>query len=93
MRLIDADKFAAEFYHMPELVYTDAIARCIEMQPTVDAVQVVQGHWVERFTGNEYIVFCSNCNYEATEMVDYHLEYDYCPYCGAKMDGDSDAND
>ena len=39
-RLIDADKLADEFYHMPELVYTDAIARHIEMQPAVDAVPV-----------------------------------------------------
>lgn len=53
---------------------------------TVKADEVVHGHWVQRWTGNEYIVFCSKCRTEANEIVDYELEYNYCPKCGAKMD-------
>ena len=51
-------------------------------QPTVDAVPVVHGEWV--FNGrfaelNHYA--CSNCSRTEFRMSDY------CPNCGAVMDG------
>ena len=53
--------------------------------PTVDAVEVVHGRWIWTMTGEEdYEQYyrCSECN-------DYmYSEYNYCPNCGAKMDGD-----
>ena len=63
----------------------DFVKRIVKSSKTVDAVPVVHAHWVERFTGNEYVVECSNCKNESNEMADYHVEYDYCPHCGAKM--------
>ena len=53
--------------------------------PTVDAVEVVHGHWFWKPT-NEWtsILTCSVCgSQEGTAEV-----YKYCPNCGAKMDGD-----
>ncbi|MBO7253015.1 MAG: hypothetical protein J6V25_10380 [Oscillospiraceae bacterium] len=57
--------------------------------PTVDAVEVVHGHWDEDHW--EYV--CSCCKKHFTDELPWisHPEYgmpNYCPNCGAKMDGD-----
>lgn len=83
MRLIDADKLR-EYYESRG--YDLVVLRNIDDMPTVDAEPVRHGHWVSRFTGNQCIVFCSNCRTEACEIVDCEIEYNYCPNCGAKMD-------
>ena len=54
--------------------------------PTVDAVEVVHGRWIEEDGETEWECYyrCSKCfarNYEVPN---------YCPNCGAKMDGDGD---
>ena len=53
----------------------------IDNAPTVDAVEVTHGRWIRR--GNE--MKCSKC-----EFIYYsnHDDFNYCPNCGAKMDGD-----
>ncbi len=51
---------------------------------TVDAVEVVHGRWIWTVTGEEdYEQYyrCSKCNDHM------YSEYNYCPNCGAKMDG------
>ena len=53
---------------------------------TVDAVEVVHGHMVERIVDHEcpwYKVYdCSECGCSVERW------HNYCPNCGAKMDGD-----
>ena len=67
-----------------------ALKRMIDNAPTVDAVEVVHGRWIVK--GQD--VFCSNCDKEGG-----HNEWgasvfsDYCPNCGAKMDGDGNEID
>lgn len=73
--------------------------RCMEQCPTVDAKPVVHGKWVDRY-GLKYanhLYECSVCKNPALYMpVTDSLGSDhiyqattlYCPYCGAKMDGD-----
>ena len=68
----------------------DLIEDCIDNAPTVDAVEVVHGHWYE----HHGITICSRCH----SMFDTDLKMlqvpstwkmpNYCPNCGAKMDGD-----
>ena len=55
----------------------------------VDAVEVVHGEWVVCGDG-EYVPFlCSACG-KTTSW--YHAQTaNYCPNCGAKMDGDGNA--
>lgn len=65
---------------------------CIINAPAVDAVPVVHGRWqgVSPFVDTEE---CSNCRYN---IQCEELETPYCPWCGAKMDGerrDSDGKD
>lgn len=70
-----------------------AVITYLSEQPTVDAVEVVHGRWVgyhEADIGyDEYGVRCSNCNFEVEDHeVDFIMNY--CPNCGAKMDGGAD---
>ena len=52
--------------------------------PTVDAVEVVHGRWNP--SGN-CGYRCSNCDF----WVAFRSLNNYCPNCGAKMDGDGNA--
>lgn len=59
-----------------------------------DAVEVVHGEWLEEHGfdvhNNEYWVHCcSVCEEQALVDVLWREEQltDYCPYCGAKMNG------
>ena len=53
--------------------------------PTADVAPVRHGRWLQKkhkIFGNAYDYVCSECG------CDYALaEYNYCPNCGAKMDG------
>lgn len=53
--------------------------------PAVDAAPVVHGRWIDYKAEHQ----CSVC--KETTVVDAYvwmqLRYDFCPYCGAKMDG------
>lgn len=57
----------------------------IERFPAADVAPVIHGKWLNGKTFLENAV-CSNCKttYEA-----YYSKYQYCPHCGAKMDGEN----
>ena len=63
----------------------------IDDSPTVDAVEVKHGRWLD--TGKPYedekcrynYWECSECNNQIAGRYGLHH---YCPNCGAKMDGD-----
>ena len=68
------------------------VKRHIDNAPTVDAVEVVHASWIEDgYYGNPFV--CSHCGCEGCYSGDYHNKQyyytNYCPNCGAKMDGDS----
>jgi hypothetical protein len=56
----------------------------IALAPTVDAVEVVHGRWIEYQI--PHIMCCSECDWGTGVQSDFR----YCPSCGAKMDGNSD---
>lgn len=63
--------------------------------PTVDAVPVRHGRWetVEDWDGDEHYR-CSECGAEFV-LIDgtpNDNDYLYCPHCGARMDGDHEAD-
>lgn len=49
-------------------------------QPTADAAPVRHAHWMGG--GGLCSPYCSNCKKYSPSGV----RFDYCPYCGAKMD-------
>ncbi len=87
MRLIDADKLIVDFEPEHRMDwYTPWIVEKIEEQPTVDAAPVVHGDWV-KFNPHNRFMDCSVCGFYQD-----HTTFNYCPNCGAKMDG-GDSNE
>ena len=54
----------------------------LNAQPTADVVEVVHGEWKPNNLNGFKIYDCSNCG--------IHIEttWNYCPHCGARMDGE-----
>ena len=65
---------------------TDYLREIIKSVPAADVAPVVHGRWV---FGGDGCVICSKCNEE--ESNDNHRNF--CPNCGAKMDGGADHED
>lgn len=67
--------------------------RQVKDAPTEDVAPVVHAYWLESYWGGTGAE-CSNCNYLIHACdIDYQEvkhDFEYCPYCGAKMDGDVD---
>lgn len=97
-RLIDANtlkqKFDAreaddiEMYgvHIIECFPADDAKEIVDEMPTVDAVEVVHGRWEwlgpYRYNDDGMIGTCSVCKERLRIFA-----HNYCPNCGAKMDG------
>lgn len=63
----------------------------IEALPAADVAPVVHGRWDDSgrytFPGGGTAVRCTECGCALTES-EYHLNnWNYCPVCGAMMDG------
>lgn len=57
----------------------------IDKQPTIEAVQERKGRWIDKSGGIENAWnYCSVCGEQAIDL------YDYCPNCGAHMEGAED---
>ena len=70
--------------------YRDGLYRGMEIAesyiknaPTIDAVEVVHGRWVEMLDD----VLCSKCGHSWNIFDNCAETFNYCPNCGAKMDG------
>lgn len=87
MRIIDADELRDVWLNATNVSNYEPndVLDSIYDQPTVDAVPVVHGRWEFRsFQYGEmpdYDLFCTVCNHNLGLP-----QWQYCPYCGAKMD-------
>ena len=67
------------------------IQRDLLTMPAADVAPVVHGRWIhsryEDCSEQFELVKCSQCNHEAYAMAFYVRGGNYCPNCGAKMDG------
>ncbi len=73
----------------------EQVYELIESAPTVDTVEVVHAKWekdpeMRRMNGHIYDYRCSNCHSPAEKGCYNNNDKltNYCPNCGAKMDGD-----
>lgn len=66
----------------------EVVVQNIKDMPTVDAVEVRHGGWLERW--DDFI--CSECACEFDGVANEIDEFHYCPNCGAKMDGNRGGN-
>ena len=65
----------------------DRAQRAILNAPAANVAPVRHGRWVHHIAGGKQIsaCWCSVCN------VEHETEQNYCPNCGAKMDGGAEA--
>ena len=104
-RLIDANKFKRkmklEFLdRRNKFISMNDLFECIGDMPTVDAVEVVHGRW-DKYTDHVFngydaegriryrkvrTCYCNQCGHGSA------VASNYCPNCGAKMDGDGNGN-
>ena len=79
MRLIDANALKKD---LSEFNY-DMALRIVDTQPTIEAEPVKRGKW--KINSDGYYPYCCECKGEpgSGKMTDY------CPNCGARMDGES----
>lgn len=91
---IDREALLAEFkrlglgeHSLVERVFADGVYAVVAGMPSADVAPVVHGYFVHdgpRFTGGVDWWHCSNCGSLASGV---ELRFDYCPWCGARMDG------
>ena len=91
MRPIDADALIAWIKGSQQMTSKmKCVIAKIETMP--DAVSVVHGEWIISYMGGRKQTECSACGKSFTTYDVYG--WNYCPWCGAKMDGaDDDNND
>ena len=80
-----------DLYCMGIMDGVDAAKKKVSEVQAADVAPVVHGRWefdhvteTDRFA----VVKCSNCGHKAFEMAFYVRDGNYCPNCGARMDGD-----
>ena len=88
-RYIDADELKKELKWEVMFDY-DADYRYvteydIDNTPTADVAEIKQGRWVS--IGNTKLAACK-CGF----FTDRYSTYNFCPNCGAKMDGKEEEN-
>lgn len=97
---IDADALitAMNTWDWQELYLPILFKQLIDEQPKADVVEVVHGEWIKttipEWCGTDElhrsvyrdreIVKCSECGNPSPV---YNIEFEFCPRCGAKMDG------
>ena len=63
----------------------DKIDEKIRNIPTVEVADRPQGEWKPK---NHHTDYCSNCGFEETQWRT--ADYNFCPSCGARMEGVDD---
>ena len=99
MRLIDADALMkvirehdyplrSHFNSTDNGMFTIGVQQAVDDAPTIDAAPVVRGEWVAADDIGDCCYRCSECEFIRDA---YLLDIgNYCPNCGAKMDGEKE---
>lgn len=87
----DCEKFFYEHLDDNGII---AALNAIEEMPAADVKPVKHGYWIDTPL-DRYKKFeskCSGCGWHGISNYDSYVdiyEFEYCPHCGAKMDGDT----
>ena len=87
IRYIDADELLKRL--PDDLPYKGSVKRVLIQAPAADAVEVVHASWEGRNGYAQYGYYCTHCEAVFTGVNAEWIakEHNYCPKCGAKMDG------
>ena len=99
MRLIDADEAKKALTGWDSDPTDEEIEYTIDELPTIEAAPVVHGRWKKTYNGprqdintgeliETYKYDCPFCGYHTGNQG---RNFNYCPNCGARMDGDEKA--
>lgn len=85
MRLIDADRLKEVFHR--NVVLAEAFDCLIDNAPTIDAKPIEHGSWFGDEDGSVWE--CNQCGlaWQLNYGTPQENEMNYCPKCGARMDG------
>lgn len=90
MRLIDGDELIELLLSTAitdkQREYSECVQYAVQEMPTVDAVPVRHGRW--EWNGEAFI--CSACGngHKGQPTIMGQPMFEFCPICGARMDGD-----
>ena len=92
MRLIDADEVIKA---VNELMIVDKTVMSFVLMnaATVDAVPVRHGRWEHHWDDHDDWLQCSECGYGDEGEVGMNQGTNFCPNCGARMDGKGNGNE
>lgn len=84
-------QYNASRFSLPEFAEMVVDVQDIEDAPAADVAPVTKGWWVE-YPRPHYFK-CSECKYTVpyAKAMSFNgkRQYNYCPHCGAKMDGEA----
>ena len=104
MKLVDLDEVidaieSTEWYHLVNgelsegakgdesaLYKAEDVYKAIKGVPVVDVEFVGDGHWIVIDDDPCEVWACDQCGF----ILEREEPYRYCPYCGAKMDGEQE---
>ena len=64
------------------------VERAMKAAPAADVVEVRHGEWEQQLEPYEDEIICSVCGANFNVIDNCTEKFDYCPNCGAKMDGE-----
>lgn len=75
------------------LIPLSDVRKALQMTPTADVQEVRHGRWIEKNLDafRKVECSCSMCGWSGVENYDSYVDihdFEFCPYCGAKMDGE-----
>ena len=88
------DAISAGRKHIDQVDDIVELCNMLAALPAVEAAPVVHGRWVEYPVAHYFK--CSKCKYivpyKKAVRINEKQAYNYCPSCGAKMDGEGEPN-
>lgn len=87
----EAEEWYTETNEQQCAVVSDDIYQQIANLPTADVVEVKHGKWIWDIE-DKYRCSCCGDITRVDEVMN-QPKYEWCPFCGAKMDGGSEDND
>ena len=82
------EKLARSYMHGEPYIADWKFDEMIEELPTADVAPVRHGVWIRRKSCHTQTGFIDKCSVCQNMLVHLGCKTNYCPNCGAKMDGD-----